>query len=131
MAEISSIKKDFAFLFDRKDVLAVLLYGSAAAGEDTPRSDIDICIVAPQCKDRRGLLGEVYSRLDVFLKKYDVRNFEELPLYIQNQVIQNHEVLHARDIYELYEYFYTFRKLWEDQAPRQKVTGEELAGMLG
>ncbi len=131
MAKIASIKNDFSFLFGKKEILAVLLYGSAVRGEETPRSDIDICLVAPSAEKRAELLKEVYRNLDVVSKKYDVRIFEELPLYIQIQIIQNHEVVYAKEIYELYEYFYYFRKLWEDQAARQYVTKEELAAMLG
>jgi predicted nucleotidyltransferase len=69
MVEIATLKNDLSFLFKRDDLLAILLYGSAAAGDETPRSDIDICIVAPACKDRPGLLKEVYRNLDVFRKK--------------------------------------------------------------
>ncbi len=131
MAEIEFIKKDFSFLFEKKDVLAILLYGSAVKGDETPRSEIDICIVAPNYPDRYHLLTEVFRKLDVVSKKYDIRIFEELPLYIQIQIVQKNEIIYAKDIYELYEYFYNFRKLWEVQADRQKVTGEELAEMLG
>ncbi|MBU3966877.1 MAG: nucleotidyltransferase domain-containing protein, partial [Euryarchaeota archaeon] len=99
--------------------MAVLLYGSVVKGEETPRSDIDICLVAPTCKDQAGLLREVHRNLDVFSKKYDVRIFEELPLYIQIQIIENHEIIYTKDVYEMFEYFYHFRKLWEDQASRQ------------
>ncbi|GFO97322.1 hypothetical protein ig2599ANME_1522 [groundwater metagenome] len=131
MVELESIKKDFSFLFNRKDVLAILLYGSAAKGDETPRSDIDVCIVAPQCKDRRGLSGEVYRNLDVFSKKYDVRIFEELPLHIQTRIIQSHVIIDTKNIFEMHEYFYYFRKLWMEQAARQRVTVEELTRMLG
>jgi hypothetical protein len=31
------------------------------------------------------------------------------------EVIENHEVVFCRDLPELYEYFYFFRKLWKDQ----------------
>ncbi|VVB93503.1 Nucleotidyltransferase domain protein [uncultured archaeon] len=73
MAEVSTIiKKDFSFLFERKDVLSILIYGSVVKGDQTPRSDIDVCIVAPLCAARCGLIKEVYRNLDVFLKKYDV-----------------------------------------------------------
>lgn len=130
MAKRASIKADFSFLFGKKEVLAVLLYGSVVKDEETPRSDIDICIVAPGSENRVELLKEVYRNLDVFSKKYDVRIFEELPLYIQIQIIQNHEVIYARDIYEMHEYFYFFRKLWDDQASRQHMTKEELAAMM-
>ncbi|HEY9245403.1 MAG TPA: nucleotidyltransferase domain-containing protein [Candidatus Methanoperedens sp.] len=131
MAEVSTVKKDFSFLFGRRDVHSILIYGSFVKGDQTPRSDIDVCIVAPLCKDKRGLIGEVYRNLDVFSKKYDVRIFEELPLYIQSRIIQDHEIIHTKDIFELYEYFYFFRKLWDDQAARQRLTADELAQMLG
>lgn len=130
MAEQESIKKDFSFLFNKKEVLAVLLYGSVVKEEQTLRSDIDVCIVAPASENKAELLKEVYRNVDVFSKKYDVRIFEELPLYIQIQIIQNHEVVYTKDIYEMHEYFYYIRKLWEDQASRQHMTKEELGAML-
>jgi len=131
MVEIKTIKKDFLFLSLRDDILAILLYGSVAKGEETQRSDIDICIISPSCKDKLGLLNEIYRKLDVFSKKYDVRFFEELPLYIQINTIENNQIIYTKDVYELYEYFYYFRKLWEDQAMRQKVTPAEMAEILG
>jgi len=130
MVEIETIKKDFSFLYSREDVLGILLYGSVAKGEETQRSDIDICIISPSCKDKLGLLNEIYRKLDVFSKKYDVRFFEELPLYIQINVIKNNKMIYSKDVYDLYEYFYYFRKIWEDQAMRQKLTSTELAEIL-
>ena len=130
MVEIESIKKDFSFLFGRDDILAILLYGSAAAGDETPRSDMDICIVLPSRKYMKDILNEIYRKLDVFTKKYDVRFFEELPLYIQINIMKSNNIIYSRDIYELYEYFYFIRKLWEDQMMRQQVTAAEMAEIL-
>lgn len=130
MVEIEPVRKDFFFLSSRDDILAILLYGSVVKGEDTPHSDIDICIVAPSCKDKRSLLNEIYRKLDVYLKKYDVRFFEELPLYIQINILENNKIIYSKNVYELYEYFYYFRKLWDDQAMRQKVTAVEMAQIL-
>ena len=130
MVEIEPVRKDFFFMSLREDILAILLYGSVAKGEDMPQSDIDICIVAPSCKEKKSLLNEIYRKLDVFSKKYDVRFFEELPLYIQINVIKNNRIIYSKDVYELYEYFYYFRKLWEDQAMRQKITPAEMAEIL-
>jgi len=115
MVEIESIKKEFSFLFESEDILAILLYGSAATGDETPRSDIDICIVLPSRKYMKDILNEIYRKLDVFTKKYDVRFFEELPLYIQINIIESNKIIYSKDIYELYEYFYFIRKLWGDQ----------------
>jgi len=130
MVEIESLKKDFSFLFEREDILAILLYGSAAKGDETPRSDIDICIVLPSRKYMKDILNEIYKKLDVFTKKYDVRFFEELPLYIQINIIESNKIVFSKDIFELYEYFYFTRKLWDDQMMRQQVTAAEMADIL-
>jgi predicted nucleotidyltransferase len=130
MVEIDSLNKDFSFLFERVDIIAILLYGSAAVGDETPRSDIDICIVLPSRKYMKDILNEIYRKLDVFTKKYDVRFFEELPLYIQINIIESNKIIYSKDIFELYEYFYFIRKLWEDQIIRQKVSAAEMADIL-
>jgi hypothetical protein len=118
------IAKDFEFLKDR--VLAVLIFGSAVDGEGRGGRDTDICIVAPEGFD----IKEVFRKVDVSGKKYDVWLFEELPLYMKMEVIEKHEVVFCRDILELYEYFYQFRKLWKDQKRRNEVTREDLRRML-
>jgi hypothetical protein len=33
-------------------------------------------------------------------------------LYLKIEVIEKGKVIQAKDVYALYEYFYTFRKLW-------------------
>lgn len=130
MVEKETIKRDFSFLSKREDILAILLFGSRAKGVEDARGDTDVCIVAPACKERFGLLKEVYRNLDVYGKKYDVRIFEDLPLHIKMNVIEFNEEVYTKDPYGLYEYFYIFRKFWEDQARRQKLTKEEIAGMF-
>jgi len=39
-------------------------------------------------------------------------------------------VVYARDIYELYEYFYMFRKLWDDQKERQTLSKDEILDLF-
>ncbi|MHA1720375.1 MAG: nucleotidyltransferase domain-containing protein, partial [Promethearchaeota archaeon] len=43
---ISQIKSDFRFILENKSILGVILYGSYLSGDESNRSDIDICIVA-------------------------------------------------------------------------------------
>jgi hypothetical protein len=117
------VARDFEFLKDR--VLAVLIFGSKAIEGEEGR-DTDICIVAPEGFD----IKEVFRQVDVAGKKYDVWLFEELPLYMKMEVIERHEVVFCRNILELYEYFYQFRKLWKDQKRRNEVTREDLRRML-
>ena len=114
---MDEIKKDFEFLKGRKEVKAVLLYGSYARNEQNIRSDIDICVVAPTLKtpkDFAKLLREIWRNVDA--NKYDVRIFEELPLYLKIEVIRNHKIIFSEDPYELSYYFYHYRKLWKDQS---------------
>ena len=50
---IRKIQEDFNFLKNKiknGELQAILLYGSYAENEQTARSDIDICIVAPKLK---------------------------------------------------------------------------------
>ncbi|MEA2053721.1 MAG: nucleotidyltransferase domain-containing protein [Candidatus Thermoplasmatota archaeon] len=118
-SKIKKIKKDFNFLHER--VMAVLLFGSFVKGEESTRSDVDICIIAPYEKDKINFLGEIMSKT----WGYDVRLFELMPLYMKMEVIKNHKIIYARNISELYEYFYFYRKLWKDQEQRQRITKEE------
>ena len=117
---IKKIRKDFNFLrtkIEKGEINSVILYGSYARNEKTIRSDIDICIVAPKLKTPKEfskLLGEVWQNINA--NKYDVRLFEELPLYIKMEIIKNHQIILSRNIPELYYHFYHFRKIWNDQS---------------
>jgi len=121
VAKKEDVARDFQFLKDK--VLAVLIFGSSVEREGR---DIDICIVAPGGFD----IEEVYKKVDVVGKKYDVWTFEELPLYMKIEVIENHEVVFCKDLLDLYEYFYHFRKLWEDQKYRNKLSKEDIKQLL-
>ncbi|MDD3492137.1 MAG: nucleotidyltransferase domain-containing protein [Candidatus Thermoplasmatota archaeon] len=120
-ATVARVKQELGFLRDR--VLAVLLFGSQANQKAHPRSDVDLCIVNP---DTPTVLNEVFRRVDVAGKDYDVYLFEELPLYMQVEVIRNHVVVFSRNIYSLYEYFYPYLKRWKDQEHRNTVTREDV-----
>jgi len=45
-------------------------------------------------------------------------------------VIDEGVVVYAKDVPELYEYFYSFRKRWEDQKHRQTLSKEEARELL-
>lgn len=77
---LSELKNDFEFIKDEVD--GVLLFGSAAKGKQSKRSDIDIALVRP--KNKRVLLM-VFERVG---GKYDVKIFEDLPLYIKMDIIK-------------------------------------------
>ncbi len=118
------VARDFGFL--KGKVLAVLVFGSSVSGEGR---DIDVCVVAPG-RDPKDVLMEIFAKVDVVGKKYDVWVFEELPLYMKMEVIENHAIAICEDELELYEYFYRFRKLWKDQEHRCRLTDEDVRQML-
>ena len=39
-----------------------------------------------------------------------------MPLYLKIEVINNHKIIFAKNVPELFYYFYFLRKLWKDQA---------------
>lgn len=95
-----------------KDKYEIVLFGSQIDGNTRPDSDIDIAIISRNKKKRENiniqkeLLGECPP-------KYDVRVFELFPIYIQISIIQNYRVI-IGDPLEISEYFYSFRKKWDD-----------------
>lgn len=117
--EIEKLKKDFSFLngkIKNKEVLAVLLYGSYASGKQHIKSDIDICIVSPESKtikNQTKLLRYLWRNANA--NKYDIRIFEEFPLYIKASVIKNYKLILGNKK-ELEEYFYFTNKIWKDQS---------------
>jgi hypothetical protein len=102
-----------------------MLFGSYSKNQQTNRSDIDICIIAPNI-DNHELYSYILSQIDVKTKNYDIRMFLELPIHIKIRIIENGILICSPNQYELYEYFYFYRKLWEDQKRRQEITKEEL-----
>ena len=64
------------------------------------------------------------------MKKYDVRLFKELPLYIKIQVIEDGTVIYSPNELDLFEHFFFYRKIWADQVHRQKLTKDELLNLF-
>lgn len=113
------VRKDFGFL--QKEVLGVLVYGSHARGDSTPRSDIDVCVVIGRPSTVKGMgevLRKVWRNVNLDKHKYDVKLFEELPLKIKKSVIEEGKIVVGERL-EIYEYFYRFRKLFRSQKQRQ------------
>jgi predicted nucleotidyltransferase len=120
------LRRDLKFLDDQ--VIGVLIYGSWAKGDFHEKSDIDVCIVAPYTRDKMALYRTLLS--GIHDDRYDVRIFELLPLYLKIAVIDEGIVVYARDVGELYEYFYSFRRMWEDQKHRQMLDRDECLAMF-
>ncbi|MEX2689028.1 MAG: nucleotidyltransferase domain-containing protein [Candidatus Njordarchaeum guaymaensis] len=123
------MQKDFHFLKVQKDILGIVVFGSFVSGEFSEESDIDICIIAgPRIENIDELIDFVFER--VYNPRYDIKFFEKLLLRLKIEIIKNHEVVFSRDLPELYEYFYFYRKIWKDQERRNTLTKEELKQLL-
>jgi len=111
---IQSLREDFSEF--AADCLGILLYGSYARGEETKRSDVDVCLVMPSDQAVSRVLGKLGG-------KYDIKVFEELPLYIRVDIVRNHVKIYAKD--ELDLYFYRQMKIWKDMEHRIKENSFE------
>ena len=83
------------------EILAVILFGSAARGETTSASDVDVCLILRDpSRDRRRL---TQVRLDYASEcDLDVQVFQLLPLFVRSRVLKEGKVLFARDEDALY-----------------------------
>ncbi len=107
MDVVEEVRRDFAEFAGR--CVGILLYGSHAKGESTKRSDIDVCIVKPE----KDVFDRILKKLG---GKYDVKVFEDLPLYIRADIIKNHIKIYAKD--ELPLYLYKQLRIWKDMEHR-------------
>jgi len=87
-----------------EDVLAVFLFGSVARQEQTPLSDMDICLVLMPQSISLELLSLSHKRLD-YLKHtlLDIQIFQQLPLYMRRRILKEGQMLFVRDETLLYE----------------------------
>ncbi|MBW6470976.1 MAG: nucleotidyltransferase domain-containing protein [Methanosarcinaceae archaeon] len=106
------IKTDLEFLKDYE----VVVFGSYASKNANERSDIDIAVITRE-RDRDKCLKLWKKILGQAPPIYDIKIFELLPLQIKMSVINNHETIFGNSV-DLSEYFYYFRKLWNDAKHR-------------
>ena len=103
------IKQDLKKLGDQYEIV---MFGSHISGGARPNSDIDIAIIT-RVQDKQKNINIWKDILAYNVKPYDIKIFELLPLRIKISIIQNYVVLFG-DALEISEYFYKYRKLWDD-----------------
>ncbi len=112
MKSLDEIKADLFFLKNYE----VVVFGSYADKKADKRSDIDIAVITRE-NDRNRCM-EIWS--DLLGKAqgvYDIKIFELLPLRIKASVFKKYEVVFGNRN-DISEYFYGFRKLWNDMKHR-------------
>ena len=99
-------------------VLAVILFGSRARGEELPGSDIDLCLVLAPARDTK--IDHMTARMAYLSSgsgKLDLRIFQQLPLYIRRRVLKEGAVLLCKDLDALYAIAYRTAQAFEDFKP--------------
>ena len=95
------------------EILAVMVFGSAARGEETGKSDLDLCLVLTPSRHDPAALAE--KRLEYLQTgDLDVSILQALPLYIRRRVLKEGRVEYVRDEDALYEVAYRSAQAYED-----------------
>ena len=107
--KLRKIKEKLKLLEEKYDVV---IYGSYVEGGMRPNSDIDVAVLSYETNKEKNIKLQK-ELLGKFSLKYDIRIFELLPIYIQISIVQNYWVIFGVPL-EISEYFYYFRKKWDD-----------------
>ncbi|MFO8018547.1 MAG: nucleotidyltransferase domain-containing protein [Promethearchaeia archaeon] len=105
----TKIKQDLQELGDKYEVV---VYGSHISGGTRPNSDIDIALITRVHDEQKNI--KIWKNIISYnLQPYDIKIFELLPLRIKMSIIHDYEVIFG-ELLEISEYFYKYRKIWED-----------------
>lgn len=99
-------------------VLAVVVFGSNARGENTDRSDLDVCLVLMPQRRPQGPANLSEKRLE-YLASFDldIHIFQQLPLYVRVRVLRDGQVVFTRDEDKLYRMALRTIQEFEDFKP--------------
>mgnify|MGYP006307988747 FL=1 len=109
-----------------KKIGFIIQYGSTVTGEQTPLSDIDIAVFYHGTKKQRfefiiTVLGSVDDQFDIHI-------FQDLPLYIQQEVISKGKLLYQRDFETTFDIFMRTIQRFSDFKPLLDIYYEGLEG---
>jgi predicted nucleotidyltransferase len=97
----------------------IILYGSAARGRSTNLSDIDIAVFhSGDKRERFQFRVKILGRIG---NKFDIQTYQDLPLYIQNEILSSGEVIYFSDYTEIFNTFMKTIREFEDFKPRLEL----------
>ena len=93
----------------------IIIYGSAVKGKLTDKSDIDLAVFYNADMQKRfEYRVSVLGRVDNI---YDIQIFQDLPIYIQKDIISNGKVIYFKNYNEIFDVFMQIIKKFEDFKP--------------
>lgn len=103
----------------RAKIIFIVLYGSVAKGKSISLSDIDIAVYYHGDKKERfdfriKILGRVNN-------KFDIQTFQDLPLYIQNDILSTGKVIYYKEYKDIFNIFMKTIREFEDFRPRLEL----------
>ena len=115
ISEVISKIKDFGG--DR--IKFIVLYGSAAKRQSTNLSDIDIAVFhSGDKRERFQFRMKILGRIS---NTFDIQTYQDLPLYIQNEILSSGEVLYFSDYTEIFNTFMKTIREFGDFKPRLEL----------
>jgi uncharacterized protein len=97
----------------------IVLYGSAAKGKSTNLSDIDIAVFhSGDKRERFQFRVKILGRIG---NKFDIQTYQDLPLYVQNEILSSGEVLYFSDYTEIFNTFMKTIREFEDFKPHLEL----------
>jgi len=94
-------------------VLALILFGSQARGDQDTVSDTDLCLVLSPALSTPLEFSE--KKLEYLAKfSVDIHVFQQMPLYLKQRVLHDGEVLFCRDEDMLYELAFAVIREYSD-----------------
>ncbi len=109
---IETAKKD-------KDVVAVMLFGSAARGEKY--RDIDVALVLYPKVCSLDEISEAHLKYAAISDALDVSVFQGLPLYIQKRILKEGKIILCKNEDALYDVVFASIRAFEDFMPKYKI----------
>ena len=111
---------------DDHEILAVVLFGSAARGEHSRDSDVDVCLILNLSSYSPLSLSQ--KKLDYLTEaKVDIQIFQQLPIYIRTRVLKDGQVLFCRDEELLYKVAFRTIREFNDFEPFYRAYLREVA----
>ena len=105
---VSKAKKD-------RSVIAITIFGSKARGEQF--RDIDICIFLRSRNHNSSFLSHKKLEYTLSSPKYDTHLFDQLPLYVQREVVRDAIIVYVKNENILYDIFFRTLRDFEHFEP--------------